>query len=377
MPVCIRPRRLARLKGMDEKDYWLGFSVFPGIGPRRFQALYSYFGSAKAAWHASVADLLSIRLPPSLVTSFDTFRADFQCVRYRASLKELRVRTVTLLDDNYPHLLREIPDAPFLLYVRGDVPIPSQLMQKTVAIVGTRHMTYYGESVVKRIVPALVSQGCTIVSGLAYGVDAAAHWETIKSGGRTIAVLGSGIDIISPPSNARLYQEIWKTAGAIVSEMPLSHRPIRGLFPARNRIISGISLGTVVIEGAGESGSLITARCAAEQGRDVCAVPGPITSPYSVGPHRLLKSGAVLVERAEDILEALGIQTGPTEGQNQVRGDSQYEQQILDLLGSEHMHVNSIVEASGLTIAHVAAILTVLELKGIIKDYGDKMYGLS
>jgi DNA processing protein len=292
----------------EEKSYWVGFSVFPGIGPVRFKLLRDYFGSAKAAWETQTGELRNIKLGEKLTEQFDHFRKTFNIEAYLKQLQDLHVSVLTLNDSKYPKLLKEISDPPFLLYIRGkktDEPIN---LERTIAVVGTRKITRYGEEVTRRIVADLVSYGFTIVSGLAYGVDAIAHQTAIDSGGKTIAVLGCGIDIIAPPSNARLYRQISEDGfGAVVSEMPLGLWASKGTFPARNRIISGLSLGVVVTEGADDSGALITARNAGEQGREVFAVPGPITSPYSRAPAALIKKGAKLVESAKDILEELGL----------------------------------------------------------------------
>lgn len=213
--------------------------------------------------------------------------------------------SLALTDRFYPKLLAEIPDPPSLLYVKArslDV-----FATPSISLVGTREMTAYGEDVTRTLARDLVKHGFTIVSGMAYGIDTIAHQSAIDSGGRTIAVLGSGIDIIWPPSNARLYQQISKEFGAVVSEHPASVKPDKEQFKRRNRIISGLSMGVVVIEGTQKSGSLITARFAAEQGRDVFAVPGPITSPYSRAAALLIKNGAKLVESVDDILEEFSI----------------------------------------------------------------------
>jgi len=277
---------------MDEETRsWVGFSVFPGIGPVRFRLLLEHFGTAKKAWEAPLSD------------KFVDFRKKFDIDAYLQRLEKLHVSVLTLNNPKYPKLLGQIDDAPFLLYVKGR---GSKInLDKTIAVVGTRRITEYGENVTKKLVRELVARGFTIVSGMAYGVDAVAHKTAIEAGGKTIAVLGCGIDIIAPPSNASLYWAIVNGGGAVVSEMPLGLRPAKGLFVARNRIISGLSRGVVVTEGADDSGALITARNAGEQGRDVFAVPGPITSELSRGPARLLKNGAKLVESADDIIEEL------------------------------------------------------------------------
>jgi len=374
----------------EEKKRWVAFSVFPGIGPVRFRLLYDYFGSAHAAWDAPIAELKHIGLGEKRSDAFDHFRKTFDLDGYVSQLAELHVSVLTLTDPKYPALLKKISDAPFLLYVRGKpsyrvssggkhekIPIR---MNRTLAVVGTRKVSRYGVEVTQKIVTDLVSAGVTIVSGMAYGVDAVAHQSALDGGGQTVAVLGCGVDVIAPPSNRRLYEEIIASGrGAIVSEMPLGLRPNKGIFPARNRIISGLSLGVLVTEGADDSGALITARYAGEQGRDVFAIPGPITNPMSRAPAKLLKSGAKLVERVEDILEELNIEGTLRKDSGQARGvyegETKEEKKILSVLGSDRLHMDDIVRASGLTTAKVAATLTVLEIKGIVKDYGEKVYG--
>lgn len=366
---------------MDEETrHWIAFSVFPGIGPVRFKHLLDYFGSAKKAWEASPVELKQIKLGDALVDRFVDFRKTFSLSFYCNKLAQEHVSVLTLNDSRYPNLLKQISDPPFVLYIkgkRGETPID---LQRTIGVVGTRKMTNYGADVTKRLVADLVLNGFTIVSGLAYGVDAVAHQSALDAGGKTVAVLGCGIDIIAPPSNARLYTAIAQGGGAIVSEMPLGLRPNKGLFPARNRIISGLSLGVIVTEGANDSGSLITARYAAEQGREVFAVPGPITSPYSKGPASLIKKGAKLVERVEDILEELNIKgTGKSNSAGHKASGKQLtadEQIIMKLLADRQMHIDELVRVTGLTSAVTASTLTILEMMGIVKDFGGKVYGV-
>lgn len=290
----------------EEKKYWLGFSAFPGIGPLRFKLLYDYFGSAKEAWQAPENELLKIGLGEKLSAKFSQFKNLFSLDKYIELIQKKRVEVLTWDDTNYPKLLKEIPDAPFLLYVRGDASVLND-MSPRIGVVGTRRITSYGREVTQKLTSELVNHGFTIVSGLAYGVDAVAAQTAIDCGGQTIAVLGCGVDIIHPVSNTSIYWKIVKEYGCIVSEFPMGRFAEKGLFPARNRIISGLSLGVLVTEGAADSGSLITARFAAEQGREVFAVPGPITSELSQGPTKLLKAGAKLVTNVEDILEELNI----------------------------------------------------------------------
>ncbi len=368
----------------EEKKYWVGFSVFPGVGPTRFKLLLNYFGSAQAAWEAPAETLKKIKLGDKLTDQFDHFRKTFDINDYLEQLVSLQVSVLTLIDPKYPKLLKQIPDAPFVLYIKGR---PSAKatggkqkidMTRTIGVVGTRKITPYGKEVTARLVEGLVSYGFTIISGMAYGVDAVAHQTALDSGGNTIAVLGCGIDIIAPSSNARLYRDIATGGhGAIVSEMPLGLRPNKGLFPARNRIIAGLSLGVVVTEGADDSGALITARNAGEQGREVFAVPGPITSPYSRGPAKLLKNGAKLVENVEDILEELDLDHFTlSKSREKPKGENEQERKILESLNDRRVHIDEIVRSTNLKTSDVSATLTVLEMKGIVKDYGGKEYGL-
>ncbi|OGG11787.1 DNA protecting protein DprA [Candidatus Gottesmanbacteria bacterium RBG_13_45_10] len=365
----------------EETKYWVAFSVFPGVGPVRFKLLLDYFGSAKAAWRAPTSTLKQIKLGEKLTGEFATFRNKFDIEDYAKQLNTLRVSVLTLKSPKYPSLLKQISDAPFVLYIKGRKPDRPIDLARTIGVVGTRKITKYGAEVTRRLVTGLVSYGFTIVSGLAYGVDAAAHQAAIDAGGKTIAVLGCGIDIIAPPSNTRLYHQIAEDGcGAIVSEMPLGLRPNVGLFPARNRIISGLSLGVVVTEGADDSGALITARNAGEQGREVFAVPGPITSLYSRGPAKLLKNGAKLVENVEDIIEELGLgDLRPTafcgSGKGG-KGDTKEEQKIIECLVDRHLYIDELVRLTGLAASVVTGTITVLEMKGIVKDFGEKEYGL-
>jgi DNA processing protein len=366
----------------EERKYWVAFSVFPGIGPVRFKLLLDYFGTAKKAWNASQSALQKIRLPQRLIAELVDFRKTHDHDEYQRRLDHEHVSVLTINDPKYPKLLKQISDAPFLLYIKGHNNKKPINLNRTIAVVGTRQITPYGQDVTRRLVEGLVSYGFTIVSGLAYGVDAAAHRAAISSGGKTIAVLGCGIDIIAPPCNTDLYYQIAQGGhGAIVSEMPLGLRPGKGLFPARNRIISGLSLGVVVTEGAGDSGALITARNAGEQGREVFAVPGPITSPYSQGPAKLLRNGAKLVESVEDILEELGIQGDPCKTSpyktRSFRGETKEEQKILGSLATGVVHIDEIVRSTNLTIAVVGSTLTLLEMKGMVKNIGENQYRLN
>lgn len=361
-----------------EHDYYIAFSVFPGIGPVRFDRLLTRFGSALMTWNASVPDISRV-IGESLAMSFETFRRQFDLNSYLMQLRKLQIHILLKGDPHYPAHLSRISDAPFVLYVRGkkgDTPID---LQKTLAVVGTRRMSQYGKQAAARLVADLVTgYGFTIVSGMAYGIDAVAHQSALDHGGSTLAVLGCGADVIAPASNAGLYRDIIGSGrGAVLSEMPLGHLPLRGLFPARNRIISGLSLGVLVVEGALDSGSLITARNALDQGREVFAVPGQITSRLSRGPALLLKNGAVLVETAEDIAREFGIGEIKQLTPGSVRNlESDQERAIAAILSSGSMHIDEVSRGTRLTTQVVAATLTLLEMRGIVKDLGGKVYCL-
>ena len=366
---------------MDEEcRYFIGFSVFPGIGPVRFQLLLSYFGSAAAAWHANSESLASIHLPPALCASFIEFRKTFSIDAYIKQLEKEHVIPIPLTHPHYPKLLHEISDAPFVLYVKGKTTAPID-MHRTIAIVGTRRATSYGRDVTKTLVRDFVAAGCTIVSGMAYGIDAVAHETAIDCNGKTVVVLGCGVDVCAPAENRHIYNAVATGGyGAIVSEMPLGLRPSKGLFPARNRIISGLSRAVIVVEGAEDSGALITARYAAEQGRDVFAVPGAITSPMSRAPAKLIRDGAQMIESADDVLSSLGLANPQRSDNNKntrvVAGGGQ-EQKILAVLTQESLHIDALIEVTGLTVSEVTASITVLELEGRVKDIGGNVYAIN
>lgn len=374
----------------EEKKYWLGFSAFPGVGPLRFKLLINYFGSATKAWHADVKILLDIGLGEKLTQKFDHFRKTFPLDNYIKDLENKNIKVITIKDKMYPKLLSQISDAPFLIYVRGDLTVLNEVQPRIapcVAVVGTRKITAYGETVTRQITAGLVDAGVTIVSGMAYGVDTVAHQTAVENGGKTIAVLGCGVDIIHPKANTTLYWQIIKKYGAVISEFPAGMYAEKGLFPARNRIISGLSFGVVVTEGAQDSGALITARYAAEQGREVFAVPGPITSSLSKGPTILLKNGAKLVTEASDILEELNIRNkqinkyanlpagmAGKQMNDQIKKLSMEERKILELLQNENLHFDDIVKKSKIDAAKLGSILTMMEMKNIIKNQSGGIY---
>lgn len=362
---------------INEKKYWIGFSAFNGIGPKRFALLRNYFGSARSAWEARLKELLAIGLEQKLVENFVKFRQDFDLNSYFLRLRENKIECQTLVDKNYPENLKKIDNPPYVLFVKGKIKPQDEL---ALAVVGTRKMTAYGREVTESLTQQLVNFGLTIVSGLARGVDTIAHQTVLQNGGRTIAVLACGLDIIYPPENKKLAEEIANGHGALVSEFPPGHQAVPGNFPARNRIISGLSLGTLVIEGAQDSGALITARHAADQGREVFAVPGPITSQNSAGPLLLIKQGAKLVYRVDDILEELNISAkGKTclPAGREIRSENADEERILMVIKDEAKQIDEIVRETGMNVGEVMSLMTMMEIKGMVKNLGKMVYGIN
>ncbi len=353
---------------------YLGFHLTPGIGPARLDRLIAYFGSLEAAWNANSADLLAAGLDARTASALTQTRAtvDLEAMYERAQAQG--VRLMTRDDPAYPPLLAQTPAPPFLLYARGTI---VEQDRWALAVVGTRRASVYGKDVTRRIVSDLAAAGMTIVSGLALGIDAVAHSAALAAGGRTLAVLGSGVDQIYPLSNARLGEAIAQQ-GAIISEYPLGTLPVAANFPPRNRLISGLSLGVLVIEAAERSGALITTQFAAEQGRDVFAVPGSIFSPRSAGTHALIRDGATLVTCADDILAALNLQTVAAQQEAiAVMPESPGEATLLALIEHEPRHIDEIGRQSGLPHSEVSATLAMLELKGLVRQVGGMQYALA
>lgn len=357
---------------MNEEKYLVAIYSFSYFGPVRTKLLISYFGSPKKVWAADKKGLLEIGLKENVVHKFIEYRQNLDLKRYFDKLRILSVKFITYKDKNYPLNLKGLSDAPLVLYYKGTL---KKSDKNAVAIVGSRKNTSYGREVATKLSGALASYGIVIVSGLAFGIDTAAHKSCLEVGGRTLAVLASGLDIITPTTNTFLAKEIIKKDGAIISEYPLGHRPGKSDFPERNRIISGLSKAVLVIEGAQKSGTLHTASHAAEQGRQVFAVPGQITNPMSEAPHYLIKNGARLVTGVLDILNELDLQ---------IRADSKVVEKIipkgkdeviiLRVLETEPLHLDEIVRISGLTASTVSSRLTIMEIKGIVKNIGNGIY---
>ena len=289
----------------DERAYWIILSMAAGIGPIRFQRLLDVCGGARGAWEASDLQLAAAGLERRTADSLRRLRQRTSPRAMARDLEQRGIEPITLLDDAYPANLRQVADPPPVLFVRGRLD-PSDT--RAVALIGTRRATSYGQVVADRLARDLAAAGVTVVSGLARGVDTSAHRASVGAGGRTLAVLGNGLDQVYPPENTELARQIIEqNAGAVVSEFAPGVRPDAVNFPRRNRIISGLSLATVIVEAGQRSGALITADFALEQGREVLAVPGSIFGPMSVGSNQLLRQGATPVTCADDILEAIGM----------------------------------------------------------------------
>lgn len=357
---------------MDPKVYWVGFNYVKGIGAVRLQALLDAFGGdLQAAWTAPYEQLRQTGLSARLVESILKVRSELDLERIWKRTIVAGIQVMTWQDESYPRLLREIYQPPPVIYLRGEI-LPED--ETAVAVVGTRRITAYGRQVTEELASALARHQVTVVSGLARGTDATAHQAALRAGGRTIAVLGSGVDRIYPPEHRRLAEEITES-GAIISDYPPGTPPESANFPPRNRIISGLSLATVVVEAGETSGALITASFALEQGREVLAVPGLITAPSSKGTNRLINSGARPMLSPEDVLEAINMRAVNTQRMaRKLLPADDLETQLLDLMGEGSMTADELSFLSGLPIEKVSATLAMMELKGLIRSAGGMSY---
>lgn len=356
------------------EKYWVGFNIVPGIGPIRFKALLAHFGDAERAWHASDAELRAAGLDKRSIQNLVKTRASLSLEKELEKVARAGARLLTWDDPTYPPHLRHIYDPPFLVYVKGEL---LEADEWSVAIVGTRRASVYGKEVTKQLARDLARNKVTVVSGLASGIDTEAHRIALEGGGRTIAVLGNGLDIVYPRQNAALSKRI-VAAGALISEFPLGTQPEGRNFPRRNRIISGMTLGTVVTEAGPASGALITARYALEQGRDVFAVPGNILARQSQGTNELIRDGATPVLSVEDILQGLNL--GMISQHQEVRAivpENETESALLTFLSAHPVHIDEIVRQSGLPTALVSSTLAMMELKGMVRQVEGTNYVLA
>jgi len=356
---------------MSITRYWLALHYLPGLGNQGCLRLLQYFGQPQHIFSASETTLKEVGVKEETIKAIKAGTWQNLVCAEEKRLKQLGVHLVTYFDEHYPSLLKEIYDPPFLLYVKGNIEV---LHTPCVAIVGTRRASFYGIKTATRLAQGLAETGITVVSGLARGIDTAAHKGVLLARGKTIAVLGCGLDIVYPPENKKIYAEIMQQ-GAIISEFPLGTPPVARNFPIRNRIISGLSLGVIVVEAALKSGSLITARLALEQGKEVFAVPGQVDTFHSKGTHNLIKQGAKLVETIADILEELSLPMveNPTFMEKQERKLDSVSEQILSLL-QHPRQLDEIALTLNKNVAELSAILTMLEIQGLIKQLPGKQY---
>jgi DNA processing protein len=366
------------MMSMEGIKDWIILNMIPGVGSSTFRRLIKFFGSPSAVLNTSLKELAMVRgLTPSVCQSIIDHRASIEVDEELRLIEKHNCNIITIEDQTYPSALKAIHDPPPLLYIKGEL---TEADSNSIAIVGTRNASPYGKMASEKLSNQLASRGITVVSGLAHGIDTYAHNGALSAGGRTIAVMGNGLDIIYPSENAKLFDAI-VNSGAVISELSMGTQPRRGMFPQRNRLISGISLGTLVVEASRQSGALITADLALEQGREVFAIPGPIYSEESKGTNWLIKQGAKLVDSVEDILEELPSHSFQQTDDNIKNEDAIVESQlpqdegtIWKVIGSSPIHIDDISRQSGLPIFKVCSVLVMLELKGLVQQLSGKMF---
>jgi DNA processing protein len=379
MEVFNESENTPSLAGLSEEatGYWLAFNRIRGIGPVGFRRLLNYFQDDLArAWQADIQELASAGFYRKTIEAFLKQRKEIEPAREVALLAEAGVGVLTLRDPNYPALLREIDSAPPVIYMRGSL---TEADQFALAVVGTRNISNYGQQVAERLVTELAHGQVTIVSGLALGIDTLAHSAALDAGGRTIAVLACGLNLVYPSRNTSLARRIVESGqGVLLSEYPLDVPPESRFFPARNRLISGLSQGVLVVEAGEKSGALITTDFALKQGREVFAVPGNIFSSRSVGCNRLIQEGARPVHEVRDILDALNLFMVPQKLEMQLSlPENAEERTLLGLLSHEPVHIDELILASALPAPTVTATLTMLELKGLVRTIGRTQFVLA
>jgi DNA processing protein len=356
---------------MDQKAYWIGFNKIRGIGAVRFQQLLSFFGTLEIAWSAPYESLRQAGLGEKVTNSFIETRRMLDLETEIEKISKLGIQVLTLQDENYPRRLKEIDQPPPVLFVRGEL-LPQD--DWAVAIVGTRQNSVYGRQLTEELANFLTQNKVTVVSGLARGIDIIAHDAVLKAGGRTIAVLGCGVDQIYPPEHRIIAEKMIKN-GAIVSEYALGTPPDGINFPPRNRIISGFSLATVVVEAGETSGALITATFAVNQGREVFSVPGNYYSPKSKGSNRLIRDGARPLLDFNDILEILQLNhVDDFHFAQSALPTDKMEKTLFDALSNDSLHIDEILALTGLPIEKVSAALVMMELKGLVRQVNPMTY---
>jgi DNA processing protein len=362
---------MMKLKGGKLTKYFIALNTHQKIGSQTILKLLDFFGDLEKIWQLGQIDFARIGLKEEQISAIKEVKEKVDPDDEMEKLKKSKIEVLTIKDKNYPGLLRELADPPAILYYKGKLPKKNDFL---VSIVGSRACTSYGRQVAEELAYNLAKEGITIVSGLALGIDSIAHKAALQAKGKTIAVLGCGLDIIYPYTHKRLAEEIIKKDGAIISEFSLGTPPLKPNFPMRNRIISGISKATIVVEAALKSGALITAKSALEQNREVFAVPGSIFNPNSEGCNNLIKMGAYPVTSYEDILSELGIKSKIAKIKKEAEGDSKEEKVILSLLSYEPVSIDKLKELSKLDIAVLNSTLIMLEIKGLVKNIGGAQY---
>jgi DNA processing protein len=356
---------------MVDKRYWIGFNLIKGVGAVRMQALIQHFGDLELAWKAAPADLARAGLGLKLIERITQARATVDLEKLWAKIEAQGIKILTWEDEGYPQRLKEIDQPPPVLYIRGDY-LPDDVF--AVAVVGTRRVTAYGRQITEELASFLAANGITVISGLARGVDGIAHQTSLKAGGRTIGVLGSGVDRIYPPEHRALAEKMMER-GAIISDYAPGTPPDASNFPPRNRIVSGLSLAVVVIEAGETSGALITAEFAAEQGREVFAVPGSILAPQSKGTNKLIQKGALPLLSVDDLMQALDLtRMGEHKAARKIIPSDETEARLMNVLGAEPLHVDEIRNRTELAIEKVSATLALMELKGMVRQVGGMNY---
>lgn len=356
---------------MCEDHYLCLLSSFIEFGPKRIELLTRYFGSANAVWTVSNKELENVGLTTRLVNLFDNFRKRTNPDTFFKSLADRKIGFLTKNNSLYPDLLKDIEDSPVVIFYRGNCSI---LGSDGIAIVGSRKVTQYGREVTKRFSQELSNSGFNIISGLAFGVDYVAHRSTLDTDGTCIAVLASGLDDITPRSNKTLGEEIIKSGGVIISEYPPKTTPKRQFFPFRNRIISGLSRAVIVVEGRLKSGTLHTAKAAANQGRPVFAIPGQIYSPNSEAPHYLIQNGSHIAFSHLDILSELGRDNLQIKINTAVLPQDDLEENICNILENEELSIDELARISNVEVSVISAKLTFMEMKGMVKNIGTQKY---
>ncbi len=360
----------------NSKDirHWVGFSLIPGIGRVRFTQLENYFGNLEDAWNATPAELKQSGLDSGVIRAITAWRPKVSLEEEMEKLDRYGVKVLTCHDPGYPSRLKEIYDYPPLLYIRGSL-LPED--EWCLAVVGTRRASVYGRQVAEEIVADLAQSNITIVSGLAKGIDSIAHHSALNAGGRSLAICACGLDSVYPSENTDLARRIMQQ-GALVSEYPLGTRPKAENFPRRNRIMSGLSLGVLVVEAGDTSGAMITANLALEQNREVFAIPGSIFSPASRGTNYLIQEGAKLVRDYRDILEELNLTAVAHQIEmKELLPPSDTESSLLKHLSAEPTHIDEVCRLSGLPVSTVSSTLAMMELKGMVKQMGAMNYTLA